>query len=60
MDYHPYFNPLGMLHALDEIRQLDESNYLLCGHWKWPFAGRSQTLFYHIYGPTGDFKRKLL
>lgn len=56
MDYRPYLNPLWMLHALDEIRQLDESNYLLCGHWKWPFAGRSQFLFYHIYGPIGEFK----
>ena len=56
MDYRPYVNPLGMLHALDEIRQLDDNNYLLCGHWKWPLFGRSQNLFYHIYGPIGEFK----
>ncbi|MBV1920007.1 MAG: hypothetical protein KUG73_04950 [Pseudomonadales bacterium] len=56
MDYKPYFNPLGLLSALDEIRQLDDNNYLLCGHWKWPFFGRSQILFYHIYGPLGKFK----
>jgi len=57
MDYRPYSNVLGMVHALDEIRQLDENNYLLCGHWQWPLAGRSQTLFYHIYGPTGAYKK---
>lgn len=55
MDYKPYLNPPGLLSALDEIRQLDENNYLLCGHWKWPFFGKSQFFFYHIYGPLGKF-----
>lgn len=55
MDYKPYMNPLGLLRALDEVRQIDEHNYLLCGYWSWPLFGPSQVLFYHVYGPVGPF-----
>jgi len=56
MDYRPYLNPLGLLHAIDEIRQLDDNNYLLCGYWRWPLIGQSQFLFYHIHGPVRPFR----
>lgn len=56
MDYKPVGNALGWIKALDEIRQLDENNYLLCGYWFWPLLGRSQFLMYHIYGPVNEYK----
>lgn len=58
MNYKPAGNILGWINALDEIRQLDENNYLLCGYWYWPLIGRSQFLMYHIYGPVGEYKSK--
>lgn len=56
MDYKPVNNFLGWISALDEVRQLDKHNYLLCGYWTWPLLGRSQFMMYHIYGPQGQFK----
>ncbi len=56
MDYKPVGNALGWINALDEIRQLDDNNYLLCGYWYWPLIGRSQFLMYHIYGPVDTYK----
>ena len=56
MDYKPVNNFLGWIKALDEVRQLDENNYLLCGYWFWPILGRSQFMMYHIYGPIGEFQ----
>lgn len=57
MDYKPYFNFLGWLSSLDEVRQIDDMNYLLCGYWQWPLIGRSQYFLYHIYGPVRPFKQ---
>jgi hypothetical protein len=56
MDYKPVGNALGWIKALDEVRQLDENNYLLCGYWFYPLIGRSQFFMYHIYGPIGAYK----
>lgn len=56
MDYAPKRNPLAGLRALDEIRQLDDMNYLLCGYFTWPIIGVSQVFTYHLYGPVGPFE----
>ncbi len=56
MDYKPMGNALGWIKALDEVRQLDNNNYLLCGYWFYPLIGRSQFFMYHIYGPVSEFK----
>jgi len=56
MDYGPKANPLAYLRARDEIRQIDDMNYLLCGYFTWPLIGRSQVFTYHLYGPVGPFE----
>jgi len=56
MNYEPVFNLLGLLKAHDEVRQLDDRNYIMRGYWQWPVLGQSPVLFYHVYGPVRPFR----